>query len=35
MFYVDFEADAYSRKFAPVLKTLRANTDYLKILGSY
>jgi prephenate dehydratase len=35
MFYVDLEADAGSKEFAPILDLLKAKTDYLKILGSY
>lgn len=35
MFYVDLEADAESKEFAPILDLLKAKTDYLKVLGSY
>ncbi len=35
MFYVDLEADAGSKEFAPILDLLKAKTDYLKVLGSY
>lgn len=35
MFYVDFEADAESEAFKPILDALDKKTDYLKILGSY
>lgn len=35
MFYVDFEADAESKSFKPIQKAIEAQTDYLKILGSY
>lgn len=35
MFYVDLEADAESKEFAPILDLLKVKTDYLKVLGSY
>jgi prephenate dehydratase len=35
MFYIDMEGDVESETLAPVLKQLKAKTDYLKVLGSY
>ncbi|MDM8535517.1 prephenate dehydratase domain-containing protein, partial [Desulfobacterales bacterium HSG17] len=35
MFYVDFEADAESESFAPVMDSLKKKTDFIKILGTY
>jgi len=35
MFYVDIEADAESEEFKPILDMLNAETDYLRVLGSY
>jgi 3-deoxy-7-phosphoheptulonate synthase len=35
MFYVDLEADVESEELKPVLDLLNAETDYLKVLGSY
>jgi len=35
MFYVDFEADAESEEFKPILEVIDEKTDYFKLLGSY
>lgn len=35
MFYVDIEADAQSKDFAPVMDALKKKTDFIKILGAY
>ena len=35
MFYADFEADAESEEFKPILKAIDEKTDYFKLLGSY
>lgn len=35
MFYLDFEADAESEAFKPILEELESKTEFLKILGCY